>query len=260
MRYESKEPLYVKIINHVLDKISSGAWKVGDKLPTEDELQAQFSVSRGTVRRALSELESMGLIIRRPALGTFVTSPTPRLPKALGEIISFTEQLRDAGLTPGTEVLFAGLIPASEAEGRVMEAFADTGEDNHVVHIKRLRRGNDLPFAIQSAYFLPEEIPGILDGQDLQHLFKLYQESYGRTVVNADERMQVRGALPEEAKLLEMEPGQPVLVRDRISYDQDGRVFEVLHSVDRGDRFVYRYQILDDRTVVPNSLEDDPAS
>jgi GntR family transcriptional regulator len=141
-----------------------------------------------------------------------------------------------------------------------MEAFAEAGEDSRVVHIKRLRRGNDLPFAIQSVYFLPEEIPGILDGQDLQHLFKLYQEGYGRSVANADERMQVRGASPEEAQLLDLEPDQPVLVRDRISYDQAGRVFEVLHSVDRGDRFVYRYQIFNDLSVIPNSPQDDSAS
>ena len=255
LRYESKEPLYVKIINHVLDNISSGEWAVGQKLPTEDQFKDQFGVSRGTVRRALSELESMGLIIRRPALGTFVTSPSPRLPKALGEIVSFTQQLVDAGYTPQTKVLFSDLIKASKAEGRVLEAFwgdDDIPEDAQVVHIKRLRLGNGLAFAIQSVYFQPEETPGILDGKDLQCLFELYQGSYGRSVHSADELIRVRGASQEEAEALQMAPGEPVLIRDRISYDQNGEAFEVLHSVDHGDRFYYRYQLVkDDSEVFP---------
>jgi len=56
----------------------------------------------------------------------------------------------------------------------------------------------------------------------------------------------VAAASGEEAALLEIAPGDPVVIRDRISADQDEYPFEVLHSVDRGDRFEYRYHILGD--------------
>lgn len=253
--YEAKEPLYVGIINYMLDKINSKEWSVGAKLPTEDQIQEQFGVSRGTVRRALSELESMEMITRRPGLGTFVGARTQRLPKALGEIVSFTQQLVDAGYTPDTQVLEQGIIKLSEAGGRVAEAFfagdADIPQDAQVVHIKRLRRGNGIPFAIQSVYFLPDQTPDILE-QDLLDLFQLYRERYNRDITSADETLQAAGASPAEAKLLKVKEGAPVMIRDRISFDQDEQPFEVLHSVDRGDRFTYNYQILSDRSRVPS--------
>lgn len=256
LHYETKEPLYARIINRLLSDISSGILKVNDRLPTEDELQQEFGVSRGTVRRALSELESMGLITRRPALGTFVTATIPRLPKGLGTISSFTQQLRDADYEPQTKVLDANLIQASHASERVLEAF-DVREDAQVVQIRRLRLGNDEPFAVQSVYLLPEEFPGILEGMDLLSLFKVY-ERYGRTVVNADEWLRARGAASCESEVLHIAIGEPVVVRDRISYDQDGKPFEVLHSVDRGDRFVYRYQLVNDRSGVASATAGDP--
>ena len=246
---ETKEPLYVTIRRDVLSNIQDGTWPIGEQLPSEEEFQKQYDVSRGTVRRALSQLESEGFVIRRPGRGTFVTRLVPRLQRRLGEIVSFTKQLADAGYKPTTEVLATGVIKVSEAEGRVQEAFG-ISNDADIVHIKRLRLGDGIPFSIQSVYFLPQESTGILE-QDLSQLFKLYEQTFDRKIMSADETLQSVGATAEEATLLGLKPGDPVMHRDRISFDQDNQPFEVLHSVDRGDRYVYRYRILNDRTLVP---------
>jgi GntR family transcriptional regulator len=246
---ESKEPYYVRIIKDILAKIEDGTWPVRHKLPSEDQLQKEYDVSRGTVRRALSELESAGYIARRPGKGTFVTRVVPKLEKSLGAIESFTEQLSRAGLEARTEVLDRQVIKAIEAEGRVQEAFG-IPDDAEVIHIRRLKLGDGTPFAIQSTYFLPDRTPGILE-EDLDHLFQLYQGQYQRTIKSADEVLRVRGADEEEARLLDIEPGQPVMVRDRVSLDQKNEPFEVLHSVDHGERFIYRYQILSEQTNIP---------
>jgi GntR family transcriptional regulator len=198
----------------------------------------------------LYELESAGYITRMSGKGTFVARVTPRLEKALGEISSFTEQLSQAGFAPATRVLSAKVIQAAEARGtRVVEGFGIPG-DAEVIHVKRLREGGGAPFAIQSVYLLPELCPNVLE-EDLSHLFRLYEEKYGRRMMRADEIIRVSGASTEEAKLLQVDPGTPVVIRDRISYDQDDEPFEILHSVDRGDRFEYRYMILNDATEVP---------
>lgn len=251
---ERKEPLYFTIKRDVLTNIKQGTWSLGYQLPNEDALRTQYGVSRGTVRRALSELESEGYIERRPGKGTFVTRLVPKLEKPLGEISSFTDQLVQAGLEPVTNVLFAGLIRASEAEGRVQEAFG-IPDDADIVHIRRLRLGDSTPFCIQSVYFLPESCPGILK-KELPHLFQLYKNQYGRVIMSADERLWVRSASAEETELLQMSPGKPVMIRDRVSFDQDGDPFEVLHSVDRADGFVYKYRILNDLTAVPAVSEE----
>ena len=54
-----------------------------------------------------------------------------------------------------------------------------------------------------------------------------------------------------------MKPGGPVTILDRVSFDQNGEPFEVLHSVDRADGFIYNYRILNDLTAVPAAPEDD---
>ena len=248
---DRKEPLYATIKRELLSKIERGTWRLYHKLPSEEQLQKQYNVSRGTVRRALSELELEGYISRVSGKGTFVTRVAPRLEKAVGEITSFTQQLSQAGFEPSTKVLFAGIIPASEAKGRVKEGFG-IPDDAKVILIKRLREGNDVPFTIQLVYLLPELCPGILD-EDLTHLFKLYEQKYNRTMVTADEIIRTCGASTEEAELLQMDPGAPVVIRERVSFDQHSAPFEVLYSVDRGDRFEYRYRIVTDTTEVPGA-------
>jgi GntR family transcriptional regulator len=200
------------------------------------------------VRNAIEQLVSEGLLRKEQGRGTFVISVVPRLRKDLDWLASFTRQLRDGGIKPSTKVLEAGLILAGQAEGRVVEGF-NLAETAEVVYVCRLRRGDDVPFAIQTVYLRPERCPGILDeGTDLTRLFKLYAERYNTRISFAHEIISVSAATDEEATLLEIAPGAPVVIRDRISADQDEYPFEVLHSVDRGDRFEYRYHILGDST------------
>jgi len=249
MAAEEYEGIKYRHIWHELRRaIQSGRWEVGEQIPSEPELAATFGVSRGTVRKAIERLVNDQMLRKEQGRGTFVTSAMPRLQKSLEWLASFTDQLRESGIRPSTEVLAAGLVAAGQVEGRVIEGFG-LSETAEVVYIRRLRQGDGQPFAIQTVYLQPERCPGILDeGVDLTHLFRLYAERYGVRISLAHEIIRVATAGPEEAALLEVPAGAPVVIRDRISTDQDEYPFEVLHSVDRGDRFEYRYQILGDST------------
>jgi GntR family transcriptional regulator len=239
---------YRRISEELSRDIRAGAWKVGDRIPSEPELAQTYGVSRGTVRNAVEQLVNEGMLRKEQGRGTFVISTLARLRKDLGWLASFTSQLHEGGIRPSTRVLEAGLIPAGEAEGIVREAFRLTGSDD-VICIRRLRLGNDTPYAIQTVYLLPDKCPGILDESvDLTQLFKLYAERYDVRIIRADERICVATAGAEEATLLQIAPGEPVVIRDRVSMDQQEYPFEVLHSVDLGDLFEYRYQILADST------------
>ena len=245
---QRKGPLYIRIKGELIAKIERGTWPLGWKLPTEEELTRSYGVSRETVRRALAEMEQEGYLDRLAGRGTFVARVTPNLLKRVGDIVSFTSQLARAGFEPQTRVLFAGLIPATDTTGRVIEGFGIPPE-TPLVHIKRLRLGSDLPFALQSVYLLPQLCPDILE-EDLTSLWKLYEVKYNKKISAADEIVRLSSASREEAALLAMAPGAPVAVRDRISFDQHGEPFEVLHSLDRGDRFAYRYMIGSDLTSI----------
>ena len=238
--------IYLRIMGDLRAQITHGRWKVGEAIPPEPELERLYEASRGTVRRAVDELARQGYVVKKPGKGTFVLSTSPILQKRLGELASFTQQLTARGLTPVTCLLSAERIRAAEAEGRVREGFGLTSEAE-VIRIRRLRLGDGVPFAIQSVYLLPASCPGILE-EDLSQLFQLYETRYGVRISMADEIIRVGRAAEDEAALLEIASGDPVVIRDRISLTQDEEPFEVLHSVDRGDRFQYRYQIVADST------------
>ena len=78
--------LYRQVYDALRDRIEDGTYAVGDRLPSEAELSREYSVSAITVKRALDLLRADGLIVRRPRLGTFVTSARPQAPGAPGAV------------------------------------------------------------------------------------------------------------------------------------------------------------------------------
>jgi GntR family transcriptional regulator len=240
--YEVKEQIEVMVRRGELD--------LGDQLPSEPELAVTFNVSRGTIRQALGELARDGVIARRSGAGTFVV----RLPAKEARVLPFTEQVRRAGMAPSTRVLAQDQIMASQAEGRVCEAFfldPETATQTSVYRIDRLRCGDERPLARQMVYLLAVDFkPDVLETDFTGSIFELYAR-YHRQVAWADEIIRARPATPEEIELLEMQELPPeirwVYVRERISYDQENRPLEVLKSIDRADFFqAYRYRIMED--------------
>lgn len=254
LTFGSREPLYFRIKKDLLLKLQSGL-APDERLPNEEELQKQWGASRGTVRRALLELEMEGYIVRKPGKGTFVAGAAQRVRKELGQVISFSDQVRAAGLTPSSRLLLKEIIKAYEAEGPVCEGFG-IGPEQEVVWIKRLRLANGSPLAVQSTFLLPARVPGIF-AQDLTELMPVYLK-YGVRLVVADELLRVSKPKPEEARLLQVEQGVPVVIRQQVSFDQQGKPFEVLYSVELAERFEYRYRVVQDETRLMGKGSGDP--
>jgi GntR family transcriptional regulator len=247
MMMESREPLYFRIKSDLVRKIRGGEYPVGEEIPTEPELQKEYTASRGTVRRALLELQLEGYLIRRSGKKTIVASTNGRLPVQQSGLSSFSEQVRSVGSNPSTQVLETRLMQAQEAGESVRFGFA-VDPTQRLVRVKRLRLRDAVPVAIQSTYLLPERCPGILNGKDLTQLGRLYREEYNVTLTSAEESLSLSSATPDEAELLDIDPGESVVVRDRVSYDETNRPFEVLHSVELPQSFDYRYRIVQDTT------------
>jgi GntR family transcriptional regulator len=103
--------LYCIVKNSIFEKIQSGIYKVGDKLPTEMELCTEYNVSRTTVRIALEQLALEGRIEKVQGRGTFVSKP-----KILQSLSSagkgFSNQMLEQGYKPRIEILDLRVIPA----------------------------------------------------------------------------------------------------------------------------------------------------
>ena len=122
------EPLYSLIASQMEDRISSGRWQEGDRLPPERQLCGDFGVSRATLRQALGELEERGLITRHQGRGTFVTKPRLQLP--IVGVFSIRDAMEARGLRMTTKVLRVATIEAS----RQLAADKPARTGNHDSH------------------------------------------------------------------------------------------------------------------------------
>jgi len=88
-------PKFSQIKRFIIDKIKSGEWPEHSRIPSENELTVQFSVSRMTARRALTELTDEGILTRSQGLGTFVASFKSQ--SSLLEIRNIADEVKDRG-------------------------------------------------------------------------------------------------------------------------------------------------------------------
>ena len=129
---DSASPLYRQLMQRIRADIASGVYAVHSRIPSEAELGETYQVSRVTVRKALAELTSEGLLHRMQGKGTYVCAP--RLKSNLREITSFHEACLMMGCTANTRVISNGVVQGEESIRQKLEA--DTDE---VVEIVRLR-------------------------------------------------------------------------------------------------------------------------
>jgi GntR family transcriptional regulator len=226
-----RAPMYYRIEQAILEQIQQGLLKSGQRLPTETELAHQYQVSRITAKRALDELVRQGRAFRQQGRGTFVAQTHIRDISGFG---SFSEDIKSRGLIPGSKVLqFKEIEPNAEVSERL-----SLSEDEHVYMLKRLRLANDEPVAIETAYLPRRLCEGIIN-EDLNNhsLYAVLKEKYKIVPTWADAEFDARAATKEEALLLKMKVGKPVLSARRVTFSANYDVIEFVFSVYSGDRF-----------------------
>jgi GntR family transcriptional regulator len=216
--YSSPVPLYHQAARALEDAIEDGRLPSGSKLDSELDLAEQLGISRPTMRAALKQLVDKGLVMRRRGIGTIVA------PKPLRRAVALTslyDDLKAAGRDPRTSVLELEEIPCPPdvAEHLGLEPTAP------VLRFERLRVVESAPIA-----FMRNVVPiGLLeiDKEDLEQtgLYELFRKN-GITPHVATQRVGARKAGTEEAELLEIEAGDPLLTMTRIAYDTSGRPIE----------------------------------
>lgn len=239
---------YQKVLQQLEAMIQSGIYN-DRKLPAEPELAQMLSVSRSVIRQAYAELERRDIIERRAGVGTTLKNPIPQ--KQL-RITSLRGQIEAAHMQPSTQVLTAERIMAGEADEWVRAAFQiedDAAAQTPLYRVDRLRCGDSRPLARQTIYLSAEQFRSdLLETADFtMSIFTIYAE-HGRFPARAEEVIEARPATEAERELLKMHEAPAlsglVYVRDRVTYDGDDRVLEVMRSIDRGDAFRrYRYAI-----------------
>ena len=230
--FQSHIPYYYQLIEIIKYQIKEGVWLPGEKILSEPELCDLYGVSRTVVRQALRELEMDGIIFRRKGKGTYVAKP--KINEGLiQKITGFYQDMKERGLNPVTKVLYQEIIPAPAKVAGYLEIPVGT----EIVDIKRLRYIQDEPIQLVTTY-IPCAISPDLVHVDLsdRSLYEYLETENGVKIMRGIRYIEAVLANQEEADLLEIEEGDPLIMLDSISYAASGQVFEYYHALHRGDR------------------------
>lgn len=227
--------LYAQIKEHITRRIQRGEWPAGHRLPSENELVAQFGISRMTVNRALRELVDEGRIVRVAGVGSFVAEDKPQ--STLLQIANIASEIRARGHDYGFALIEAERQPASPD----VAAWLDLRAGESVFHSTCLHLENGLPVQLEERWVNPRVVPDYL-AQDFRQLPP--SEYLVRHVPFDQIEHLVDAVLPsaEQARRLDMPQDQPCLLLTRRTWTRGTPVTVVrcLHPASRyrlGSRF-----------------------
>lgn len=252
IRRDSPVPYYYQLEGFLRERIENKTWKPGQRIPSEAELCAAYDISRTVVRQALNELVQEGVLYRRKGKGTFVAEPKIR-ESLVQHLTGFYEDTVALGLKPSTKVLQQEVIPAPP---KIAEALG-LNEGDPVIVIDRLRFVDGEPIVLVVTY-VPYRICPELVSEDVstQSLYAILENKYGLELTYGRRTLEAVAATKEEAELLDIEEGDPIVLLKSISYLKDGGPIEYFKARHRGGRSRFEVELFRPGKTATLSHED----
>ncbi|MCU1432744.1 MAG: putative GntR family transcriptional regulator [Actinotalea sp.] len=234
---ESAVPYYVQVTYALRSHLRTAPPHTA--LPSEQELQELFDVSRTVVRQALRELTQEGLVYSQKGKGSFVAPPKVTEGQ-IQRLTSFTSEMSRHGFQPETEVLEQGVIEADPLIAERLEVAPRT----RLVVLRRLRKIQGEPFMMAHTW-IPHELCPRLEHADLvqRSLYEVLETDYRRTITRGSRTLEAVAASTDVAVKLEIPTASPVVRVELVSYGNDGRAVEYSVAFHRGDRARFRFEI-----------------
>lgn len=219
----SGSPLHEQVRRALAQEIQDGRYDETGMLPAEPELGERFGVSRITIRRAVSDLESQGMVQRRQGTGTFVTGP----PKVLTTMAigGFADQLTAAG-DMSREVKRADIeqADAAVADGLGVEPGA------RILRLERVFSLNDVPLSLDRSVYALDRYPGFEAKVDAAvSTYRVLREEYGVRFAEVRREVRIGYTTAETAAWLHRPEHDPLVVVEKVALDADGCVIHTSH-------------------------------
>jgi GntR family transcriptional regulator len=229
---DSAIPLYAQLSEILRQKIVSNEWKPSQKIPSENELNHIYGVSRMTARQVIAQLANEGLVFRVQGKGTFVAPQKIKTRSPVG-YQGIRKQLEQQGYQTDTRLLSQQVVPATAS---MAQAF-DVPLESPIYVIKRLRLVNGEPISLHTSEVPQALAPGLedLDLIDVQLCVAL-AENYNLQMGEVDETLEITSATSPESKALEIPRNSPLLLLTQTISSGAGTVFERSKIVFRGDK------------------------
>lgn len=229
----SPVPLHYQLELFLRQALEDGRILPGQMLPTEQDLQDFFGLSRTPIRQALARLSADGLIDRKRSQGTIVL---PKLfEESLTSLTTFTQEVERRGLRPSCRLIEFKVISA-DADDRKQLGLS-RAED--IFHVRRLRAVDGDPVGVWTSH-IPLSIVPALQAADFsetgprQSMYYVLEQVHGIKLVRASETFRAVSLNSEFARLLNIPANAAVLLRARVSFDPAGRAVAYEQALYRG--------------------------
>lgn len=235
-------PLYQQIKTLILRSLQAGEWKPGDVIPSELELAARYRVSQGTVRKAIDALATDNLLVRRQGKGTFVATHAEQHIQ-----YRFLRLLPDAG-----PVNAQGPAERNIIECRRMRAPADVARQlelrtgDPLLQVRRVLAFTGTPAILEDIWLPGGPFKGLtLEtlASDKGPMYALFETEFGVRMVRAIEKVKAVVADAETARLLDVEPGHPLLSVERLAYTYNDVPMELRRGLYRTESRHYHNEL-----------------
>ena len=203
----------------------------GQRLPSDADLCEEFGVSRMTARHAMAQLADEGLVRRDPGRGTFVAEPPTH--RRANFLMTFSHEMRRQGRVPSSRIVERRVRRPIDRERTELR----TTRDSEVVELRRVRLADHEPVALETAVLTAACIGPVL-AADLE-TGSLHEALIGEGIVptRGQATIGAEAASSDDAVLLGVTPGSPMLVERRLIFDQRGRPIERTESRYAADRY-----------------------
>jgi GntR family transcriptional regulator len=240
-------PLYRQIADQLRRRIESGELEQGTQVPTEDQLMASYHASRNTVRGALKELTTRGLVYTLHGKGTFVServSPIvttlttdPKTGRGGGEGLVYTAEVAASGRSPSADEPGVGIRKAGPAVAHLLRI----SEDTEVISRHEKRYVDGLPWSLQTSFYprsLSRRAPRLLDTGNIEEGTVVYLAECGIRQAGYQDAIECRAPDKDETAYFDLPADGRVQVVEirRIAFDQDKNRVRLTITVYRADR------------------------
>ena len=232
-------PLYQQIKGLILQSLQASEWKPGESIPSEMELAARYRVSQGTVRKAIDELASGHLLIRKQGKGTFVaTHAEHQVQYRFLKLVPDQGDLNTEGPAQ-REIVDCKRLRAS---AEIARALALRSGDT-VLQVRRVLSFANTPTILEDLWLPGTPFKGMTAERLADYhgpMYALFETEFGVRMVRAEEK--IRAVLPDKAQreLLQLTPHTPLLSVERIAYTYNDTPMELRRGFYRTDTHHYR--------------------
>ncbi|MCG5072174.1 GntR family transcriptional regulator [Paraburkholderia tagetis] len=233
MRLSVDQSMCERIQDSLLAMIRERALKPGDQIPTEPELCELLGVGRSSLREAVAQMISHGLLTRVHGKGTFVRQIALKLQGGLDDLMSVTDMIRSVGAVPSTSRLQVKTIAASGTLAHKL----NLAEGEPCLRLERVRHADD---AI-AAYCIDIVPKAVLDGHELgESLFGTFERA-GIRLSHTHSSIQPTVLTPRDLPELQESLGLFLLI-DEVDFDETGRA--VCYSNDYYNASIFKFDLV----------------